>query len=109
MTTIMSVAFMLMNGFQQSYQREEAYADAARNAHHRRDGCTQFEDVNFLPEQEARVEIMNADRRACERFDQMALHSCDCVELLTCSGAAVERLARKQPRLWSLIRGASAS
>ena len=32
MTTIMSVAFMLMNGFQQSYQREEAYADAARNA-----------------------------------------------------------------------------
>ena len=46
-------------------------ADAARNAHHRRDGCTQFEDVNFLPEQEARIEIMTADRRACERFDQM--------------------------------------
>ncbi len=32
MTTIMGVAFMLLNGFQQTYQREEAYADAARNA-----------------------------------------------------------------------------
>jgi Tfp pilus assembly protein PilW len=32
MTTIMGVAFMLLNGFQLSYQREEAYADAARNA-----------------------------------------------------------------------------
>ena len=32
MTIIMGVAFMLLNGFQLSYQREEAYADAARNA-----------------------------------------------------------------------------
>ena len=32
MTTIMGIAFMLLNGFQLSYQREEAYADAARNA-----------------------------------------------------------------------------
>jgi len=32
MTTVMGVAFMLLNGFQQTYQREEAYADAARNA-----------------------------------------------------------------------------
>jgi prepilin-type N-terminal cleavage/methylation domain-containing protein len=32
MTTIMGVAFMLLNNFQLSYQREEAYADAARNA-----------------------------------------------------------------------------
>ncbi len=32
MTTIMGIAFMLLNGFQTSYQREEAYADAARNA-----------------------------------------------------------------------------
>jgi len=32
MTTIMGVAFMLLNGFQLSYQREEAFADAARNA-----------------------------------------------------------------------------
>lgn len=32
MTTIMGVAFMLLNNFQFSYQREEAYADAARNA-----------------------------------------------------------------------------
>jgi len=32
MTTVMGIAFMLLNGFQLSYQREEAYADAARNA-----------------------------------------------------------------------------
>jgi prepilin-type N-terminal cleavage/methylation domain-containing protein len=32
MTTVMGMAFMLLNGFQQTYQREEAYADAARNA-----------------------------------------------------------------------------
>src|SRR4029079_16709099 len=32
MTTIMGVAFMLLNNFQLAYQREEAYADAARNA-----------------------------------------------------------------------------
>jgi type II secretory pathway pseudopilin PulG len=32
MTTVMGVAFTLLNGFQQTYQREEAYADAARNA-----------------------------------------------------------------------------
>jgi type II secretory pathway pseudopilin PulG len=32
MTIIMGIAFMLLNGFQSSYQREEAYADAARNA-----------------------------------------------------------------------------
>ena len=32
MTTIMGIAFMLLNSFQFSYQREEAYADAARNA-----------------------------------------------------------------------------
>src|SRR6266705_4203272 len=32
MTTIMGIEFMLLNGFQLSYQREEAYADAARNA-----------------------------------------------------------------------------
>jgi prepilin-type N-terminal cleavage/methylation domain-containing protein len=32
MTTIMGMAFLLLNNFQQGYQREEAYADAARNA-----------------------------------------------------------------------------
>lgn len=32
MTTVMGVAFTLLNGFQQTHQREEAYADAARNA-----------------------------------------------------------------------------
>ena len=32
LTIIMGMAFMLLNNFQQSYQREEAYADAARNA-----------------------------------------------------------------------------
>jgi prepilin-type N-terminal cleavage/methylation domain-containing protein len=32
MTTVMGVAFMLLNNFQLAYQREEAYADAARNA-----------------------------------------------------------------------------
>ena len=32
MTAIMGLAFMLLNSFQLSYQREEAYADAARNA-----------------------------------------------------------------------------
>ena len=32
LTVIMGMAFLLLNNFQQSYQREEAYADAARNA-----------------------------------------------------------------------------
>jgi len=32
MTTIMGMAFMLLNNFQLAYQREDAYADAARNA-----------------------------------------------------------------------------
>jgi len=32
LTIIMGMAFTLLNNFQQSYQREEAYADAARNA-----------------------------------------------------------------------------
>ena len=32
MTTIMGLAFVLLNGYQRTYQREEAYADAARNA-----------------------------------------------------------------------------
>jgi len=32
MTIVMGVAFLLLNGYQQTYQREEAYADAARNA-----------------------------------------------------------------------------
>ena len=32
MTIVMGVAFQLLNGYQRTYQREEAYADAARNA-----------------------------------------------------------------------------
>jgi Tfp pilus assembly protein PilW len=32
MTTIMGVAFLLLNSYQRTYQREEAYVDAARNA-----------------------------------------------------------------------------
>ena len=32
LTVIMGLAFTLLNNFQLSYQREEAYADAARNA-----------------------------------------------------------------------------
>jgi Tfp pilus assembly protein PilW len=32
MTIVMGVAFVLLNGYQRTYQREEAYADAARNA-----------------------------------------------------------------------------
>ena len=32
MTTVMGVAFLLLNGYQRTYQREEAYADASRNA-----------------------------------------------------------------------------
>jgi len=32
LTIIMGMAFMLLNNFQAAYQREEAYADAARNA-----------------------------------------------------------------------------
>ncbi|HSB07949.1 MAG TPA: prepilin-type N-terminal cleavage/methylation domain-containing protein [Blastocatellia bacterium] len=31
MTTILGIAFLLLNGFQRTYQTEEAYADAARN------------------------------------------------------------------------------
>jgi prepilin-type N-terminal cleavage/methylation domain-containing protein len=32
MTIVMGVAFLLLNGYQRTYQREEAYVDAARNA-----------------------------------------------------------------------------
>jgi prepilin-type N-terminal cleavage/methylation domain-containing protein len=32
MTIVMGLAFLLLNGYQRTYQREEAYADAARNA-----------------------------------------------------------------------------
>lgn len=42
MTIIMGTAFMLLNRFQLAYQREEAYADAARNA---RFAVTRLEEI----------------------------------------------------------------